>query len=136
MAATAMCRGRALGSSSPGRERSREQAHPSNPFYGMHQRTNASAPAPSQRPQARGRQEHRFQNGPTLRPAATASKERPAVRRFEIRSEQAGNRVAPGGVDPKYFDFGTIESETESKGRVDVVADVGVDDDFGFGGRR
>src|SRR6185369_13369290 len=42
--------------------------------------------------------------------------------------------VAPSGRDAHDVNFGAVEGEAQGKGVVEVVADVGVDDNFSFGG--
>ena len=47
----------------------------------------------------------------------------------------AGFRVAERGRDAKDLEFGAAESQGDGESVVNVIADVGVDDDF-FGGSR
>jgi len=52
-----------------------------------------------------------------------------------VEKPGAGFRVAESGSDAEDLEFGTAESECHGEGVVNVVANVGVDDDF-FGLRR
>jgi len=49
-----------------------------------------------------------------------------------IDEPRAELRVSPGGADAENFELGAGNRKTDGEGVVDVVADVGVDDDFNF----
>ena len=53
-----------------------------------------------------------------------------------VDETSAKSGVAPGGGDAENLDFGATQCQSQSEGVVNVVADVGVEDDFGFGGGR
>jgi len=50
-----------------------------------------------------------------------------------IHEPRAKMSVAPGGGDPSDSDFWAGERQRQSKGVVDVIADIGIEDDPGFG---
>ena len=52
-----------------------------------------------------------------------------------VEKPGAGFRVAESGGDAEDLEFGTAEGERHGEGVVNVVANVGIDDDF-FGLRR